>query len=495
MTKYYKGKLFNKNAINTTSTNILVANNMIAYLNDNRFNGKFKSLTDEERKIIDEFFSNLENSNIEIDNNLKIILKKILPEFNICNNTLDIIYELIEDEDGNYYGKELITGNIFPIAFNKDIVINYPIDNSKMEVYTDFSRNMIINTQNNLKRNDSFYDQFKREFIYNKLFDENNYQLIEYSEKAIAKNKHIRTVGYFKKVNGTLFKVYNTYNIIFSNLERGEYYIENDTIANNIEINKYQRKYKDSFMNQKRKKFIDYLNDCANKNVYKKEIIPKKEEKELLEKDDLTKIMERISCHLLRLKDYSEPCYNKYNNIFNELIQQDENQLKIPITKTGLESLEAAIMMCFKFDKKSGNNILSYLEYKKMEYFDNLFNNNKNTSLSINDIDKIMELYLKMQKEFEISKRRVITLNISLLYLLELIINKEEIDMINLSKSYFKDNTLSILFWIYTLSKNNIIKTDMILDLAFDYELNDVINIIRNIEVKEKDMEKVKKIV
>ena len=490
MTKYYKGKIFENNGISKEITEIAFIGGHIVDASNKEFFDKFKLLSEKDQIKIDDFFQKYQRKNMDVPDYLKRLFQKLLSEFKLepknkvaIENTLDIIYEIIEGEDGNLYGKELITGNIFPIATNKEIVIITPIEKEEKEMFYS-ERHAFINDSEDETDYIIFDD---REIHVQKSYRRDFYSIFEW------KNKKMTYLGDFTKRFGIIFKLCHTYKVLFSNLDRGEVFIKNDSIANTEEINAYQKEYADIFGNRKkRRNFINKLNNLAIKNVFKWEIVPKKEIIEHFYKDDITKLMERIESHLIRLKSYNEEQYNLYSSKYLELINQDDtSMLKIPITKSVLESLEAKILLCFRFNKNSGNDILEYLEIKKNEYLEHLINGN-DTSINIEEIDKIMDLYLRTQNDFDPIKRRKITRYIGLLYLLELIENKDNIDFTN--NSYINDNILNIILWIKTLEELDIISYDYLIDLSHTYNIDELLDIIKTIKLNNDIKEKVKKL-
>ena len=494
MTKYYKGKLFYKKDLINEKNVIIMANDLVVDLSNKEFYEKFKLLNDEEKDRLDKFFATRLKKEIEIPDGIQSLLRRIYNNYiyEYINLDKDIIYEIIIDENNNMYGKELLTGNIFPIASDKELDFKITDVNEIKRLFVNCSnkRNTIMHYKDeNEIHTDLFYDEKGIE-----------YSVISgyYSENvSLYTIKPVEYIGDFYERCGYKIDLLAIPKIIFSNLERGEVFIDNHGIANIEEINAYKLKYQDKIFNKsRRRKFFNDLKNYAEKNVYKGEIIPKKEEVNThLQVDELAKIMERVEFLLIKLKSYNEREYNKCKSEYDALINPYGNELHLTINKAVLESLEARITLSFKFDKASGDNILDYLESKKNEYLDNLLNNNIVTSLTIKDIDKIMELYLKMQNDFDILDKRKIIRNISLLYLLELIENKDNYNEIDLQSSYLNDNLLTIIIWINTLKELDIIEINSLFDISINYTTSDILEIIKSVVIKEIENEKIKKLV
>ena len=90
-------------------------------------------------------------------------------------------------------------------------------------------------------------------------------------------------------------------------------------IAANYDIENYNS-IKDTFLSRNRTKFINKINDLYNTNVYKCEVIEKKEVKvERKAKQDREIIlMERIEYLLTILEDSDKDSFNKYKEKYNE---------------------------------------------------------------------------------------------------------------------------------------------------------------------------------
>ena len=495
--KYYKGIIIEPKYF-IKEENILVADDKIIN-NDSDFFDKFMRLSESERNLIDTYFQNIihgKNNDIDINKSLaKMYKAKWLYTCNTSAHT-EIIYEKIIDEDNNVYAKEIITGEIFPIATiveteNSVNIMHNKQDKCFVSIDDKSNRNAIIVDREDRDISSYFFD--KDYNIYHVIDAGYNTYIIE---KLPDRKKRFEVIkmGNYKKCPIIFLKLNIKPIVLFSNLDQGNVFITEESFANRNEIEQYQKEYENRFMNKRNyKDFIKKLNDYAKENVFKGDIIPKKEiVHERIEKDEITKIMENIEYLLIRLKDYNPHDYEKYSLEYDNMLSSET--LKISITKASLISLEAKIEMSLNFGNNNATNILDYLESKKEEYLNDLANNSIYSSLSITDIDNIMETYLKIQTEYDPISRRRITRNIALLYLFELIENKDHLDNLDLNNSYIKDNLLTILIWIDNLAKKNIIKCDKLLDLSIKYDMNDILEIVKSIEINELDKEKIKKL-
>ncbi len=374
-----------------------------------------------------------------------------------------------------------------------EVSLSEKIEQLFVSKYNQF-RDAIIIQRRSLTRPDFFQDSLGRE-CHTSHRGDGTYDVYEWREKRFADGGHVRGLGAFSIEEGLLFTILLKYVVLFSNLERGEFFIDNLSVANTNEIRDYQERYRDSFGNRRRRReFINRLNAEARCNVFRWDIIPKKTISQGYEKDDITKLMERIEVLLIRLRDYNGEQYAKYSAKYNELINQEDSKLQFPITKPILESIEAGILLSFYFNKNNGNNILEFLEIKKKEYLENLLNKEGKTSITIHDIDKIMELYLRSQNDYDSITKRKITRNIGLLYLLELLENRPLSLNEDIKKSYIKDNITNIILAIKTLEELEIIHYDVVIDLSYDYQLEELLAIINTIKINDNIEEKIKRL-
>ena len=493
MKKYYKGHIIFNKELSEKTYDIAFIFNTILKCSDKDFYDKFVLLNKKEQEIIQKFLMENRNDNIIIPDKIKSIFNKIFSDNKLSyySSHESIIYELIIDEHDEYYAKEIITGNIFPIVRKSNINLDYEINKERK----------VVGFINNDDYSDGLIGTISGEHLFitnngtNYYFGKNPYNESFFHLKKLNSNKERNdySTKYFK-ANITLFNLVISNYLNFNNIDRCEVFVNQDMIANQQEIDYYLNKYKNVFGNKRyRKEFINNLNSYANQNVFKGEIIPKKDEIKVIKLDDITKLMERIELGLLKLKSHNEALYYKLNKEYNDLLNNQEDTLKIPLTKSYLESLEAKILFSLKFDKNNGGNIINYLNYQKDVYLNYFLNGEDKSLLTIGDIDNLMELCLKMQNEFDIKSKRIIIRNISLLYLLELYENKDELMEYNFNNSYLNECIISIILWLNTFLELNIIKTDYIIDINNNYSLDDIIMIIKNMKLNF-DQEKIKKL-
>ena len=496
MSKYYKGNLVFTNDIEPIKYQIFVYNEILDFSSE-EFMEKYRKLRYPEKDIIRNFFlfyKDLNDSQKEKGISiLSEMFKNSILSKHYSNNNKEVIYEIIVDVDGNLYGKEILTGAVFPI-----------ISKRKIEVSDKYNNETFLSNHSKAATDDLYCLYAYRE---DSLVFKDKYGLPLYVDRTDYKYSStylfsLECVGHkselcYKK-SGHRIDISVGVTFPFSNLERGECYIENTSSANEVEINKYKEMHQDKrrlfgkVINTWKEKIIEY----SKINVFKGDIIPKKEEEKpkRISMDKDGNLMSNIEFLLLKLKNYNEELYKKYQDEYNKLLSNSTNMQVIPITNS-LEAIKAKIEFALEFNKNGGMNISTYLNNKKYEYLENILNNSDiKTALTIKELDKIMELFLKIQFEFNLSTRRNIMRDLSLLYILELYENKDIISEFDLDNSYINDIIMSIIVTLNSLKELGVIDNDLIIDLADDLKLSDIIEIIKKMQFKNLESEKIKKI-
>lgn len=82
-----------------------------------------------------------------------------------------------------------------------------------------------------------------------------------------------------------------------------------------------------------------------------------------------------------------------------------------------------------------------------------------------------------------------------MIYLFDVMENKDKIDIRILENSYFKDNIKSIILGIKRLQEIGILESNINLYLDKDISTINVVNIIKELKVKKIDLEESKKLI
>lgn len=450
MATYYKGTLRLNSEVNEGVLRLGRFSSCIDIFNwDNNFDEYYLKLNYDDRQCLRNFCVSLGCSkyNKKIDDKKVIaVLEKILKNtciFDKSNYHFEIIFEKFKDEDGISHGKELHTGLIFPL----------------------FERNDYVERGYNIKK--THYHDGRTNYFYD-------------------------------------LQIVNKYS--FPSLDLCETLIFNCEVADQNEVLEYQNRFSKGFgRNKRRRNFENEIREWYNKNVYNREVIPCIEEpkkREIISQSSETKVMDSIEYLLMQLKRINLDLYNKYLKEYEELLNglNEEMGLKVvPSTLMAFHSLEASIKVDLLSLKNNADNILEYLNKLQKEYLINvLTDNEKETSITFSELEKLNELFLKAKNHYGFLEQRNVLKKIAFLYLMELIENIDSIDEYDLENSYFVDSLKTILVHIEVLRELGIIESNVLIDLNQELSVSSILEIIKTIEFnkfsKEESLELVKKL-
>ena len=260
MNKYYKGKLFIYNEVKSVKYNVDGLNKVLETSN-NKFYNWYNSLDIKRREILDNYFSKGLGSRKELLNILKEFNDKV--EFEIPY-IKEIIYEAFQNEDGVFFGRELITNIIFPIIKNNTLFI--PSYVYKKIFYENSANNLILTTSDD-----------SREYYMNGIYYEDNlidkdnnlYNVILENNKIYAIRENIKFE--IKRKSGRTQDLNFRYNYEHNKFYDNNVFIENDDIVTVGELGNYYRLYKNS---RERNKFVKLMKNLDSQNLYLKKLNP-----------------------------------------------------------------------------------------------------------------------------------------------------------------------------------------------------------------------------
>lgn len=376
-------------------------------------------------------FHNLYDNQLIKDKKILDIINEFLELHS--RSKIDILFEKIEDKDGKMYAKELHTGLVFPIvSCNHDMI-------TKIEKIEELD----------------LYSYKKRLIFKFDIVPRQNYDLIEC-------------------------------------------YCEEKEIADINEVNKYLDKFKSGFRKKSNEKsFKEKIQSLYNKNVLNSEIqIEEKNTPTFESKNQENIVMENIEYLLSILKDNNQELFNKYNTDYEKLLNSNDCLTLTPINLASLVTLESSIELSMNLNKRNANNIVEYLDNLIEEYLTNfLTGNNKNTNITLEELDNINKFFLKSQQNYSIQTQRLILRKLAVVFLLEVKENINSITEKDLTNSYFSQNIKSILITVKSLIAENIISVNMPSDLINDLSISNILNVIRNTQFNTFDDEKANELV
>ena len=212
------------------------------------------------------------------------------------------------------------------------------------------------------------------------------------------------------------------------------------------------------------------------------EIQEEKKEEPKIPNSNESSLMSEIEYNLTRLKDINNELYLKFQKEYEEYL---ENNIK-DITTLGY--LNARIIAEISSNKDRPIDLLEYLKRMKKEYLKNfLKNKDKITQLDLNKLDKINEKFLIVQDKYNSLDKREVIKNLSMIYLLEVYENRNNIKVEELENSYFKTHLMDIIMNIKVLQELGIIECNYFLSLEKDITVKIVYEMIKNIEFNKND--------
>ena len=349
---------------------------------------------------------------------------------------LDLIYEKVEDQDGNLYARELLSGKLFPISDK----------NTKFMKYT----------------------------------------LIDIPSCPNASTFAIKIEAEYRHPN---------YDKIYSVMMFEE-------IADTNDVAEYLSKYDRIFLGEhKKQKRINRITYESNKNVLSEEVEVteisrnKQTKTERRSQNTLTISMENIEYMISRLESINPERSKYYSEEYERALNSVDIMQNKTVSEASIISLEARLEFELMFTKGENTSLVDKLDELKKEYLSHFIENTQEkTSITLDDLDKLMELFLKTKDSYSIVEQRKILRNFATIYTLEVKENSNEIDSNRLKDSYFNDLKKSILLSIRTLIQTGLFKSNIQFELSTDESIENILELIRSLELKNIDKEEYKRL-
>ena len=227
--------------------------------------------------------------------------------YQISSTSKELIFEIVEDINGNFYGKELITNCLFPIVStnNFNCLLKWTLKNNLVSI----ENCKITLTNPNLKETTRY--------------------LLDIPEHQNSLKP-----------------------------------------ANQNEVTDYLNQFKKGFRHDhKLIKFQEQMQKLANQNIYSQEIALKKPKIiQKLKPSQETIIMENIEFLLLKLKKENSTSYELLNQEYQNILNSANTLTTTPLVLQTLISLEAKIESCFFNQKRNIISLLDYINKLVLEY-------------------------------------------------------------------------------------------------------------------------------
>lgn len=440
----YKGRVIPKNAIKPIDVRLIYS-----YGSFSKLNGKdFANIDSKSQEILTNYLKSLSNritefETFQIDNEeiIKILNKEYsnTQHYYSANSTYEeIIYERVEDQDGNIYAKELLTGSIFPISCDGAV---------ETKVYT--VKRLVTNGG-----------------------------IVEYCDLTISSDSN------------------------HNNYARIEKIVTDYKIASPNDVENYKTQFDGGFRHQKAKeKFLSKVREDSMSNTLDSEvevypIKPKKKEKRKREIQNITtKCMENIEYLIQKLKKVNLAKAKEFSEEYEHALNIEDIMQNKMVSEAALIALEAKLEFELMFSKGENTSLADKIEELRKEYLLHFVSEmQEKTSITLDDLDKLMELFLKTKDSYSILEQRKILRNFASVYALEVKENESEVTVERLQDSYFEDLKKSILLFINALVESGYVKDNIITELTDTENTEEILNLIKNLEFKKISLEDAKEL-
>lgn len=440
----YKGRVIPKNAIKPVDVRLIYS-----YGSFSKLNGKdFANIDSKSQKILTNYLKSLSNritefETFQIDDEeiIKILNKEYsnTQHYYIDNSAYEeIIYERVEDQDGNIYAKELLTGSLFPIECDGAV---------ETKVYT--VKRLVTNGS-----------------------------IVDYCDLTISSDSN------------------------HNNYARIEKIVTDYKIASPNDVENYKTQFDSGFRHQKAKeKFLRKIREDSMSNTLDSEvevypIKPKKKEKRKRESQNITtKCMENIEYLIQKLKKVNLAKAKEFSEEYDQALNIEDIMQNKMVSEAALIALEAKLEFELMFSKGENTSLTDKLEELRKEYLLHFVSETQEkTSITLDDLDKLMELFLKTKDSYSILEQRKILRNFASVYALEVKENESEVTVERLQDSYFEDLKKSILLFINALVESGYVKDNIITELTDTENTEEILNLIKNLEFKKISLEDAKEL-
>lgn len=365
---------------------------------------------------------------------LNNVFKDVGPTIYENDVLLNLMYEKVEDAEGNIYARELLSGKLFPISDSHTKFMKYTL--------TDIP------------------------------------SCPNASTFTIKMNAEYRHPNYEKIYSVMMF----------------------EEVADKNDLDEYLNKYDRMFFGEyKKQKRIDRIVYESNKNVLSEEVEVteisrnRKTKTERQSQNTLTISMENIEYMISRLESINPERSKYYSEEYERALNSVDIMQNKRVSETSIISLEARLEFELMFTKGENTSLTEKLDELKKEYLSHFIEKTQEkTSITLDDLDKLMELFLKTKDNYSILEQRKILRNFASLYALEVKENESEVTVERLQDSYFEDLKKSILLFINALVESGYVKDNIITELTDTENTEEILNLIKNLEFKKMSLKDAK---
>lgn len=282
-----------------------------------------------------------------------------------------------------------------------------------------------------------------------------------------------------------------------SNYVRIEKIVTDYKIASPRDVEEYKTQFDGGFRRQKAKeKFLRKVREDSMLNTLDSEVevypikSKKKEKGQRESQNTITISMENIEYMISRLESINPERSKYYGEEYERALNSMDIMQNKTVSESALISLEAKLEFELMFTKGENTTLVEKLEELKKEYLSHFTSKaQEKTSITLDDLDKLIELFLKTKDSYSILEQRKILRNFATIYTLEVKENEKEIDTNRLKDSYFNDLKKSILLSIKSLIQTGIFKSNIQFELSTDESIENILELIRSLEIERTQEE------
>lgn len=205
--------------------------------------------------------------------------------------------------------------------------------------------------------------------------------------------------------------------------------------------------------------------------------------------------MENVEFLIQRLKKVNSEKAEEFNKKYESALSEEDILSKSNISIGKLIKLEAELEFELMFTKGENTSLTDKLDELKIEYLTHFVTDSEEkTKITLDELDKLMELFLKTKDDYSVLEQRRILRNFASVYMLEVKENESEVTLKRLEDSYFEDLKKSIMICIDALIENGFVESNMIAELSKEETTEEVLNLIRSLEFNKLSKEQVKEL-
>jgi len=461
---YYKGEIVQNPIFEKDYLDVFVSSNGIILDNNDFYNNIFSKAKEKEKEVLTSFFAKKLSDEEIIDKDVLKIIAKYYNKKPSYQTTISIIFELLFDNDGNMYGKEVNTNAIFPVVSTKGYEAQTEL--SYLSCYIEDSikghmmfKDVTTSSQHLLHNNDYYVTTYS--FDGGKSLD----------IKSTKTNVEVRVIrDKINKYHLTLRPIYR-----HTNMLRFDAPILLISPATQLEFNNNTTIHMMGYSSR-----IHSYREKSNSNVFK--VDPTKliysDNKKPENRLNVLNLIDEVELLLIKIQELDSKSYEEYNKEYQDILNNNNNNnnnnLGIDYPQL-LQNLINKLNHCINSIYTSNN----FIEYLDKLVDDNIYD----CELRLDNINFIINKFYQLFNEIPFNLSKNIYSRICSLYVIFLLHNKDLAPFLINSNKFIKDNIKMIYISLYNLDKANLLNDFYTLD---EVDINNMIKLIDCVSLNNK---------